>query len=126
MNDKHRPIVNVRSAICDCQMGRYLLDIAAHNNAQPMTLSRARELDLVPSHPTGFSEYWLHAKLAEARHDVARHGTPDDWMLRYLEYAQTLSGEENQSERLEAWVNANPRHLRTPQKAKPTHEDAHA
>ena len=110
MSDKNRPVMSIRSALCDCQAGRYLADIADHNREQPMTISRARALDLVPAHPTGFSEYWLHAKLAEARHDTIRHGeNADDWMLRYLEFAATLSGLEAQSTDLFAWVAKNPR-----------------
>lgn len=109
-------------------MGRLVTEIAQHNGDQYLLIEQARNQGLVPPHATGFSEYWLHAKLTEARHDMIRRGDEDDWMVRYLEHAQTLSGEENQSEKLEAWTRENPRpgpsplkaHIRAKQAEKPT------
>ena len=107
--DKHRNQVSMRSATCECQAGRHIAECNEHDGGKNMRIEDARRLDLVPPQATGFSTYWLHAKLTEARHDMIRLGDNDDWMVRYLEFALTLRDVENQSGPLFDWIAKNPK-----------------
>lgn len=89
---QHAQIV---SATCECQAGKYnaeCLERETENGEgrtvrHRFTINQARYRGLVPPHPTSHTVYWLHAKLAEARHDMVRLGDEDDSRIRYLERA---------------------------------------
>lgn len=104
-----RGVAQVVSATCDCQAGQYQaehLERTSMSFGEPVAARRfrledARRNELVPEHPREFMDYWYHAKIVEARHDMIRTGSDDDWKLRFLEAVRDGA-------KVDEWLAANP------------------